>query len=106
MNRSSMARESKKHRDSEAELRRVAREVRARSGGNCEIGTAECTGRAAEIPHHRQLRKQGGGHTLENLLDACPTCHRFAHNNPAVAFEKGWLVHEWDDPADVAVHPA
>lgn len=58
--------------------------------------------------HHRLLRKHGGTDSAVNLLALHPWCHNIApgsvHQNPALAYEKGWLVHSWDDPAQVPVH--
>ena len=32
-----------------------------------------------------------------------PLQHDWIHRNPAKAYEMGWLVHSWDDPADVPI---
>ncbi len=36
---------------------------------------------------------------LDNLVSLCRPCHDFVHGNPGWAYEHGWLVHSWDDPA-------
>lgn len=53
--------------------------------------------------HHRKLRKQGGGDEASNLIVIHPPCHRWVHGNPTTAYEKGYLVHSWDEPEDVPV---
>ncbi|WP_363324762.1 HNH endonuclease [Corynebacterium ciconiae] len=53
--------------------------------------------------HHRQLRSQGGGHTTENLVLLCHTCHEWVHRHPAQARERGLIVPGTRDPAGVPV---
>ena len=74
--------------------------VKKRSGGLCEA----CGRDGANHMHHRKLRKQGGEHTLENLIHvhAVP-CHHEIHAHPARSYALGLLVHSWDNPADVPV---
>lgn len=42
-------------------------------------------------------------HTTANLVTLCGTgvtgCHGWVESHRAVAYEQGWLVHRWDDPA-------
>lgn len=76
--------------------------VRARSKGKCELRASPgCWGYAVSI-HHRKLRRHHD-HRPVNLLHTCVPCHTYAHDNPAEAYERGWLVHSWDDPAEVTV---
>ena len=86
----------------EREFQRQRHLVRIRSGGRCEIRAKHCRGESSHV-HHRQRRSQGGDNSLENLLDLCSVCHFRVHRFPEQAFEHGWLVHEWDDPARVPV---
>lgn len=52
--------------------------------------------------HHRKLRSQGGRDELENLLAVHHGCHNLhtksIHLRPVIAYERGALVHSWDDP--------
>ena len=61
-----------------------------------------CTG-SMEHWHHRQLRSQGGEHTVVNGLGCCSKCHNRIHADPSTSYEHGWLVHGWDDPAKIVV---
>lgn len=70
-----------------------------RARGRCEF-CGDHLGNVAEV-HHRQMRSQGGDDAPENLAIICPPCHRHAHRHPARAYEVGWLVPSWADPADV-----
>ena len=46
-------------------------------------------GRSATEIHHRRLRSQGGKDTVDNLVCLCLKCHRWAHDHPKEACEKG-----------------
>lgn len=71
--------------------------VEDRSDGACEASTPDCVGSAAQF-HHRKLRKHGGPDTVRNLLHVCAPCHHWIHHNPAVSYEHGLLLHQWEDP--------
>jgi hypothetical protein len=76
--------------------------VIARSGGMCEVQTPRCRGlslakEAGEALHHRKLRKQGGPHTVDNILHICHQAHIYIHNNPTESYENGWLIKSWDE---------
>lgn len=83
-----------------------------RSGGWCEpqIPEAGCWGRATD-PHHRITRKDGGRHgqakersdQLSDLVDSCRPCHRWVHEHPAKARDRGLLLKEHQIPADEPV---
>lgn len=71
---------------------RVRKDVEGRSNGRCEMGTPVCTLRGTEC-HHLLPRSQGGKDDLGNCVWTCHECHRHAHDNPAAAYEHGWLLH-------------
>lgn len=74
--------------------------ARRRSGGRCEANSSRCTGRAAHF-HHRQSRRHGD-QRLENCLHVCLECHDYIHfGSPTVAYVMGWMVHSYDDPAEI-----
>jgi hypothetical protein len=78
------------------------RAVRERSGGRCEIRSHECTD-LATAQHHRK-RRRDGGHGLGNLLDTCAPCHGLAHDQPAYARRRGWIVSAFEvNPSSVPV---
>lgn len=70
-----------------------------RSGGNCE----RCGGFGEQI-HHRRARGAGGTrredtNELPNLAHLCAECHAYIESNRTWAYENGWLVRQWADPA-------
>ena len=83
----------------------VAETVVERAMGMCEIMSRDtgCNGRAEQL-HHRKLRKQGGEHTVENLIHICSPCHDYLHMHPAIAYTNGWLVKSMKNPRDIPVH--
>ena len=80
----------------------VAETVIERARGMCEIMSRDtgCTGRAEHL-HHRQLRSQGGEHTVENLIHICSTCHYWLHAHPAIAYTNGWMVKSTKNPREI-----
>jgi hypothetical protein len=67
--------------------------LRIRSGNRCELieDGLRCPGRF-QHRHHRLPRSQGGGNDLCNLLALCWRHHSYVHQNPALSYERGWLV--------------
>lgn len=58
--------------------------------------------------HHRRPRGMGGSrdpltNRTANLVCLCPGCHDWIERHRADAYRDGWLVHRWDDPAEVAI---
>lgn len=76
----------------------------ARDGGKC----LRCLGEAADV-HHRRVKGMGGTsddyikYGLANLVSLCRECHSWVHNNPSDAYSSGFLVHGWDDPAEIPI---
>lgn len=62
-----------------------------------------CTGvRALNVhKHHRKRRSQGGDDSYGNLIELTPATHELVHANPELAYQRGLLVHSYDDPAQV-----
>lgn len=72
--------------------RLARRQVRARSGGRCELGWV-CDGTATATDYaHRVARSQGGPWTAGNAADACRLCHQHAHAHPVQSRRRGWSV--------------
>jgi hypothetical protein len=86
---------------------RTRANLRARSGGYCEMNLAGCTGRATEVAH-RIKRGAGGRHgealersnRLSNLIHACSDCHAWTHARPTEAYQLGLMLREHQNPAD------
>lgn len=55
--------------------------------------------------HHRRRRGVHDEltHSAANGVWLCPSCHRWAHNNPDSAADQGWIVRTWLDPREVPV---
>lgn len=93
---------------SKATLRlRTKKLVSPRSGGDCEIRTPWCLGRATNLSH-RLAEGQGGQWSAVNCLDSCghgnaSGCHGYLHQHPAEARRFGWMVDFSADPAAVEV---
>lgn len=64
-------------------------------------------GKPATNRHHRKRKSQGGDDSPENVIDLCGSgttgCHGWVHANPAQAYEQGWLVKSWQNPAEVPI---
>lgn len=84
--------------------REVAETVRSRAQGFCEgmIREAGCNGQAEHL-HHRQMRSQGGQHTVQNILSLCHLCHTYVHMHPAISYTEGFLVKSHGNPATAPV---
>jgi hypothetical protein len=80
----------------EAEARKA---VYVRSRGRCE----GCGGTATDYSHRRTVAVRGQHQWCPcNALHLCRTCHRWAHDNPEAARERGWHVSRYvDDPGTV-----
>lgn len=72
--------------------------IAERAGDWCEamIPTV-CVGPPQQI-HHRQMRSQGGEHTVENGIFLCHACHSWVHAHPRWAYRAGLLVKSFDTP--------
>jgi hypothetical protein len=75
---------------------KAVREVRERSGNRCEAQTPLCTG-IGQQTHHRLRRSQGGTANPAILLRICNHCDAYLSANVAEAYERGWLLHSWED---------
>ena len=57
--------------------------------------------------HHRKLRKHGGQDEAANLIAVHHKCHNLGtgsiHLAPAWSYERGYLVHSWDEPGEVPI---
>jgi 5-methylcytosine-specific restriction protein A len=82
--------------------------VGSRAGWVCEVcGGRTCSNLDPQY-HHRRPRAMGGSRKQDtnsppNFLYAGGLCHRTVESRRAEALAHGWLVSQYDDPADVPV---
>lgn len=55
----------------------------------CQVQQPKCTVEATQV-HHRSGRGKNTNR-VETFIAICPSCHRWVHDNPEKAREKGWL---------------
>lgn len=71
-----------------------------RAGGHCEamipLVRPRCRWTGTDV-HHRKKRSAGGAHELDNALWVCRNCHTWLEAHPGWSFERGLLVHGWQD---------
>jgi 5-methylcytosine-specific restriction protein A len=80
---------------------KTRRIILARDCGKC----LRCLGEACDV-HHRKPKGMGGASAetefgLANLVSLCRDCHSFCHLEPSLAYKTGFLVHSWEDPAEI-----
>lgn len=74
----------------------VRQAVLLRAGGRCEV-----CGLPVDYPemHHTLPRSRGGRDHPDDLLATHSRCHRWCHDNPQKATERGWLRSGYADNA-------
>lgn len=75
-----------------------------RADNHCEC----CGVGRVEQAHHRRPRSSGGSkaadtNTAANGLGCCTRCHNLIESQRALALDRGWLVRQGQNPADVPV---
>ena len=75
-----------------------------RAAGHCEC----CGVGPVEQAHHRRPRAAGGSKAPDtdlpsNGLGICQRCHDMVESRRELALDRGWLVRQGHDPADVPV---
>ena len=87
----------------------VRARLMARSGGFCEVRVAGCWDEASQA-HHRRPRGLGGSKNpttgqASNGLMVCLPCHQHLETvERAEARDRGWLVRQGADPAEIPVY--
>lgn len=87
----------------------VKARVMARSGGFCEVRTPHCWDEGSQI-HHRRPRGMGGSKDpssggAANGLSCCTPCHQHLETvERAEALDRGWIVRQGHNPAEVPVY--
>lgn len=83
---------SKKRAKKNREYDKIRREVYERSDGRCEINaTWSCSGMCEEV-HHKQGRIGDRMLDMEKMAGICRNCHDFINSNPALAYDRGWML--------------
>lgn len=83
----------------------AAEQITARAGGICE----RCADAPVQQWHHRRPRGMGGTKRAStqqaaNGFAICEPCHRHIETQSRYdAISSGWLVHQYREPADVAL---
>lgn len=86
----------------------VKARVMARCGGFCEVRTSHCWDEASQL-HHRRPRGAGGSKDpatgkASNCLAVCTPCHDHLETaERAESRDRGWIVRQGHDPAQVPV---
>lgn len=62
-----------------------------RANGYCEANTPDCRGPMDQV-HHRQGRDGDLIDDESRLLGVCWSCHNYIHSNPAISYERGWMI--------------
>ena len=87
--------------------------MRERDGRACKVCSRPLRYDEGSI-HHRQARQMGGTarHSVNdpaNLALVCGSgttgCHGWIESHRELAYQMGWLVHSWEDPAEVPWRP-
>jgi hypothetical protein len=91
MKRSPIRSRSKKETERLRKYEKARAIVFERANGYCEANTPACRGAMDQV-HHRQGRDGDLIDDVSRLLGVCWACHNHIHGNPAVSYERGWLL--------------
>lgn len=95
--RTPLAKVGRKARREASALDAFRRACRERSEGLCEVGWWPVCERWGSMAHHRAPSDRDRGiHDPARGLWTCGPCHDHIHRNPAVAYERGWLIRSED----------
>jgi 5-methylcytosine-specific restriction protein A len=81
---------------------KIRRLVLARDGEKC----LRCLAPAVDV-HHRRPKGMGGTGNkyialgMANLVSLCRDCHTEIHTQPELGYRTGFLLHSWEDPAEI-----
>lgn len=68
------------------------RAIYDRADGMCEAMCNDRCQRYGHQVHHLAGRSGPDPHRLDNLLLCCRPCHDHIHANPALSYDRGWMV--------------
>ena len=74
------------------EYDKLRKQVYEESNGRCEVNaTWSCSGRCEQV-HHKQGRIGDRMLDRSKVVGICHNCHDFIGRNPALAYDRGWLL--------------
>ena len=81
--------------------------VRQRANNRCDLCGSRILAGVAQL-HHRSPRKAGGSSNADlgspaNALLLHVLCHARVEKDRSRSYSMGWLVHAWDNPAEIPV---
>jgi hypothetical protein len=92
LRRSRIAPESRKGAARRRDYDKVRKAVYERSGGRCEVNaTWSCSGQCEQV-HHKQGRIGDRLTDIDKMVGICHNCHEFIGRNPALAYDRGWML--------------
>ena len=92
MKRSPISSVSRKGAARRREYDKVRKEVYERARGRCEVNaTWSCSGNCEQV-HHKQGRIGDRLTDLDKMVGICHNCHEFIGRNPALAYDRGWML--------------
>ena len=92
MRRSPVRRQSARRRRRDAVYPAARKQVFSRAEGMCEAQAIWACERSGHQVHHIAGRGGRDPHNPANLLLVCAPCHAHIHHNPALSYERGWMV--------------
>ena len=83
---------SKKQAKRNREYDKLRKQVYEESNGRCEVNaTWSCSGMCEQV-HHKQGRIGDRMLDRDKVVGICHNCHDFIGRNPALAYDRGWLL--------------
>ena len=92
MKRSPISSTSRKGAARRREYDKVRKAVYERAAGRCEVNaTWSCSGQCEQV-HHKQGRIGDRLTDIDKMVGICHNCHEFIGRNPALAYDRGWML--------------
>jgi hypothetical protein len=92
LRRSRIAPVSRKQAARTRAYNQVREAVYERAQGRCEVNATWSCSRNCEQVHHKQGRLGDRMTDMDKMVAICYNCHEFIGKNPALAYERGWML--------------